>query len=240
MSDIRILPDSAAIAETAAGIVSDLARKAVEQRGRFSLVLSGGSTPRALYERLGSEPYVRQIQWDKVHIFWGDERCVEPDHAESNYRMAKEALLDHAELLPENVHRIKGEIAPDQAASEYEAVLKDYFGGDEPRFDVLLLGMGDDGHTASLFPHTVALIEVEKWVVGNYIASKQVWRVTLTAPAINAAANVIFLVSGTSKAERLRQVIKGSYQPDELPSQLIKPRNGSLIWLVDQSAAAGL
>lgn len=240
MSDLRILPDSAAIAEAAAQIVTDLAQKAIERQGRFSLALSGGSTPRALYQLLATELYASQMQWDKVHIFWGDERCVEPDHDDSNYRMAKEVLLDPMSLPPENIHRIKGEIDPQQAASEYETVLHEYFGSDEPRFDGLLLGMGDDGHTASLFPHTTALNETERWVVGNFIASKQVWRITLTATAINAASNVLFLVSGGRKAERLKQVLKASYQPDKLPSQLIKPRNGNLIWLVDQAAAAGL
>jgi 6-phosphogluconolactonase len=240
MSDLRILPDSAAIAEAAAQIVTDLAQEAIERQGRFSLALSGGSTPRVLYERLAAEPYASQMQWDKVHIFWGDERCVAPEHLDSNYRMAKEALLDPVQMPAENIHRIKGEIDQQQAAEEYEAVLRDYFGGDDPRFDMLLLGMGDDGHTASLFPHTAALNETERWVVGNFIASKQVWRITLTATAINAASNVLFLVSGGSKAERLKQILKGSNQPDELPSQLIQPRNGNLIWLVDQAAAVAL
>jgi 6-phosphogluconolactonase len=238
MSEIKVLPDSASLTQAAAEHVVHLATAAIADYGRFSFGLSGGSTPRDLYKLLAAAPFIQQIDWAKVHIFWGDERCVPPDHPDSNYDMARHTLLDQVPLPPENVHRIQGELPPIEAASNYEKVLRGFFGNQAPRLDLLLLGMGDDGHTASLFPHTAALREREKWVVANEVTAKQTWRITFTQTAINAAANITFLVSGGGKAERLRQVIKGPYTPDDLPSQLVKPQNGSLVWLIDSPAAA--
>lgn len=235
MNEIRVLADADAIARAAADYIRDLAAQSIQAHDRFSLALSGGSTPRKLYQLLAQQT---GIDWRHVHIFWGDERCVASDHVDSNYRMAKESLLDHVPIPGEQIHRMKGELDPAHAAAEYEHILRDHFGQSQPRFDLVLLGMGDDGHTASLFPHTAALSETQRWVVGNFAEAKQTWRITLTAIAINAAQNVMFLVSGIDKAERLRQVLKGPYSPDELPSQLIKPVDGKLIWMVDSPAAS--
>jgi 6-phosphogluconolactonase len=239
MTEIKIASNAEQLAQRAAQYLVELAGRAITERDRFSLALSGGSTPYALYQLLAHPPYVDQVEWSKVHIFWGDERCVPPEDADSSYRAARESLLDSAPIPESQIYRIKGEINPAEAASEYEQIIVSFFGG-EPRFDLILLGMGDDGHTASLFPGTKALDENQRWVIENYVEVKNMWRVTLTPKAINNAANIAFLVSGVGKAERLRQVIRGSYQPHILPSQLVKPVKGKLIWLVDQAAAAQL
>ncbi len=235
MTEVKVVADLDQIAKTAAEYIIEQVRKT---DNRFSIALSGGSTPKSLFQVLAKPAYRDRIDWSKVHVFWGDERCVPPDDPDSNYHMTRETLLDHIPLLPDQIHRIRGEADPADAAAEYEKLLKTFFATNEPRFDVILLGMGDDGHTASLTPNTPALNETERWVVPTYYEAKQNWRVTFTAPVINAAANVVFLVSGSGKAERLRQVLLGPYQPHQLPSQLVKPTNGNLIWLVDQAAAA--
>lgn len=241
MKDIRILPNADSLAKAAADYIIEVAAKAIAKSGRFSIALSGGSTPRALYQLLAAEPYIKQINWQNVHFFWGDERCVPPDDADSCYRMARESLLNHISTPAAQIYRIHGELKPAEAAEDYEKTLRAFFLADLPCFDLILLGMGDDGHTASLFPNTTALDETDKWVTSNYVTTvKQNWRVTLTAPAINAAANIAFLVSGLGKAERLQQVLHGEYQPRELPSQLINPTEGNLIWFIDQPAAAKL
>ncbi len=237
MSEIRVLLDAESLAQAAAEIVVQKAQSVLAGRGQFNLVLSGGSTPRRLYQLLAAEPYRDQINWLNVHVFWGDERCVPPDHLDSNYRLAKEALLDHIPLPPENIHRINGELEPIAAAQDYQEELANHFGDAEPSFDLVLLGMGDDGHTASLFPHTSALQETTRWVIANYVSQKQVWRITLSAAAINAASTVMFLVAGADKAIALKDVLQGEHHPQERPSQLIAPRSGDLHWLVDQAAA---
>jgi len=241
MKDIRILPNADALAKAAADHIVKLAAKAITESGRFSIALSGGSTPRTLYQLLAAEPYIKQIDWQNVHFFWGDERSVPPDDTDSCYLMARESLLNHISTPAAQIHRIHGELKPAESAEDYEKTLRTFFTAKLPRFDLILLGMGDDGHTASLFPNTTALDETGKWVTSNYVTTvKQNWRVTLTAPAINAAANIAFLVSGSGKAERLQQVLQGKYQPRELPSQLINPTEGNLIWFVDQPAAEKL
>lgn len=241
MPDIQILPDAAALARAAADHVAMLAAGAMAERQRFSLGLSGGSTPRALFMLLASAGFAGQIDWSRVHVFWGDERCVPPDHLDSNYYMARETLLNHVPLPEANIHRIQGEMVPAQAATDYERDLQSFFGADDlPRFDLLLQGMGDDGHTASLFPGTTALRERKRRVVENYVPRLGVWRITLTVPVINAAANIVFLVEGANKASTLRAVLQGPYQPDVYPSQFIQPANGHLLWMVDQAAAAQL
>lgn len=237
MTNIRIAPDVNALARTAADTIQTIAKKAIDETGRFNIALSGGSTPKTLFELLASE-YKDQIDWSKTDVFWGDERCVPPDDPDSNYYMARETLLDSVPLPPSNIYRIKGELPPDDGAAQYEETLHTYFHDQLPRLDVILLGMGDDGHTASLFPGTDVLTEQTRWVAPNHVATvKQTWRITFTAPVINNAANVMFLVAGAGKAERLKQVLQGEYRPTELPSQLIKPTNGNLIWAVDQAAA---
>ncbi len=238
MSIIKIFPDPPALAHAAAETVTALAAEAVAARGRFSIGLSGGSTPRPLYELLAGEPFAPRIEWSNVHVFWGDERCVPPDDEDSNYRMTREALLDHVPLPLQNIHRVQGELPPPQAATAYEQDLHQFFSEPRPRFDLLLQGMGGDGHTASLFPGTQALHEQQRWAVENYVQKLDSWRVTLTACAINAAAHVIFLVDGTPKAEALRAVLRGLYMPETYPSQLVQPSDGDVVWMVDSQAAA--
>ena len=238
MTNMRIAPDVNSLARMAADTIRELANTAIGQTGRFSIALSGGSTPKTLFELLAAE-YTQNIDWKNVYIFWGDERCVQPDDADSNYKMAHETLLDHVSLPASNIFRIKGELEPADAATHYEETLHTYFHDQLPRFDLILLGMGDDGHTASLFPGTEALNERERWVIPNHVVSaKQTWRITFTVPVINNAANVMFLIAGSGKAARLKQVVQGAYTPNELPSQLIKPNDGILIWAVDYAAAS--
>jgi 6-phosphogluconolactonase len=239
MDNVKVVPDAAALAQTTAEFIVTLAADAIRARGHFSIGLSGGSTPRRLFELLATDDFAPRIDWANVHIFWGDERCVPPDHPDSNYQMAQVTLLAHVPLPEGNIHRMQGEIDPAQAAARYEADLRDFFGTERlPRFDLLLQGMGDDGHTASLFPGTAALSERDRWVVANHVQKLDAWRITLTVPVINAAAHVVFLVSGSSKAETVRAVLQGPHQPNTLPSQYIQPHDGQLLWMVDAAAAA--
>ena len=238
--------NAAGLAGAAAAHFVEQAVAAIEARGRFAVALPGGSTPRATYALLAGPEFARRIDWARVHVFWGDERCVPPDHPDSNYSMARETLLDHVPIPVENVHRVRGEIDPAQAADEYERTLRDFFatrpGEAEAAtcFDLILLGMGGDGHTASLFPGTAAIHEDTRWVVAHFVDQLNAWRLTLTPIAINAAAQVTFLVAGAGKAERLREVLTGPLQPDRLPSQIVQPAAGRLLWLLDTAAAAQL
>ena len=243
--EIRILPDGAAIAQRAAEEFVQAAASAVRERGSFNVTLAGGSTPKALYSLLVSDPTLRsQVPWDKLHLFFGDERHVPPDHPDSNFRMATEAMISKSPLKPEQVTRIKGEY-PDaeQAALEYEKTLRDYFklkAGDYPRFDLLFAGMGNEGHTLSLFPGTKALHADGRIVVRNWIGKLYTERITLTAPAASNAAEIIFMVTGADKALALKAVLEGPYEPDQLPAQLLQPKNGKLLWLVDAAAGSML
>jgi len=243
---IRIFADVQALSEAAAHEWVRCSREAVAARGRFTVALSGGSTPKRLYHLLAAEPFRSQIDWGRVEIFWGDERCVPPDHADSNYHMAREAMLAHLPIPTEHVHRIEAERADrDAAAWNYTDVLgrvfKDtvYADGPPPAFDLILLGMGPDGHTASLFPHTKALDETKRWVVANHVPQLNTDRLTLTRPILNRAREVLFLVAGADKAERLVEVLAGPADPKRLPSQSIQP-DGQLVWFVDRAAAARL
>ena len=245
MREVRILADGATIAKRAAEKFVEAAKTAASERGSFSVALAGGSTPKALYGLLANDPALRaQVPWDKMQVFFGDERHVPPDHADSNFRMASEALISKAPLKPEQVHRIKGEY-PDteKAALEYEQVLRSEFhlaAGALPRFDLILLGMGNEGHTLSLFPGTKALHDNGRLVMRNWVGKLFTERVTMTAPVANNAALVIFMVTGTDKASALKAVLEGPNEPEQLPSQLIQPKNGTLLWLVDPAAAAML
>jgi len=192
-----------------------------------------------MYTRLAGA----QVGWEHVHFFWGDERCVPPGHAESNYRMADEALLSHIPIPTGNIHRVHGELSAKEAAQDYEDELRLFFGSETPHFNLILLGLGRDGHTASLFPGTPTVREKAHWVAAvshNIPPPPLVDRVTLTLPVLNAATQMLFLASGAEKAERLAQVLHGSFQPDLLPAQAVKPANGTVRWLVDQAAAANL
>jgi 6-phosphogluconolactonase len=242
--EVRILPDGAAIARRAAQKFVEAATSAVNEKGSFSVALAGGSTPRTLYALLVDDPALRaQLPWVKMQVFFGDERHVGPDHPDSNFRMATEAMFSKSSLKPEQVTRIKGEY-PDanQAAREYEQAIRSHFqllNEKFPRFDLVLLGMGSEGHTASLFPGTKALHEKERIAVSNWVGKLLSDRITLTPPAINHAAHVIFMVTGADKAPALTAVLERVYEPDQLPAQLIQPANGTLLWLVD-TAAGGL
>jgi 6-phosphogluconolactonase len=239
--NILVFDDAEHVAQGAARRFVELAGQSIAERAGFSVALSGGSTPKRIYELLASDEYRDQVDWQNVHIFFGDERTVPPDHHESNFRMANEAMLSHLPVQETNVHRLNGVGDAAANASDYESEMREYFGdADWPRLDLVMLGMGDDGHTASLFPETTALDEQTAWVVANWVEKFNTWRITLTAPAINAARNVIFLITGAGKAERLHEVIKGERDTARLPSQLIAPREGRLEWFVDRAASAKL
>jgi 6-phosphogluconolactonase len=243
--EIRILPDANAIAQMAAAEFLAAAQEAVRERGSFSVALAGGSTPKALYGLLISDPLLQaKVPWSKMQFFFGDERHVPPDNAESNYRMAKEAMLAKAPVTPNQVHRIHAE-NPNaaQAAEEYEAELRESFQlkpGQFPRFDLVLLGMGPEGHVASLFPGTKALQEERRLAVSNWVGKFFTDRITLTFPVLNNAARIIFMAHGAEKAPALKGVLEGPYEPDQLPSQAIRPTAGKLVWLVDPTAASML
>ena len=239
----RVLPDAMALAARAAEEFTRAAEKAAAERGRARIAISGGSTPKAAFQLMAdpAQPWRTRMPWDKLELFWVDERCVPPDHSDSNYRMTREALLDKVPIRPENVHRMEGELEPDVAAARYESLLRNTFrleGAESPRFDLLALGMGPDGHTASLFPHTDALHEMGRLVTANHVVQKDTWRITLTWPVINQASSVFFLIGGSDKTEMLRQVFTGPNDPERLPSQLIWPSSGILTLILDQAAAA--
>ncbi|AKF07907.1 6-phosphogluconolactonase [Sandaracinus amylolyticus] len=243
--EVEIHPDRDALVHAAAEHVVALARAAVAARGVFTIALAGGATPRPVYERLAQPSFVGRIDWSRARIFFGDERCVPPDHPESNYRMAREALLDRVPIPAANVHRIAGEDEPEHAARAYERTLRACFGDVEGpparSFDLVLLGMGDDGHTASLFPGAPAMNEARRWVVPSEIARPHpMWRITLTPVVIDAAAAVTFLVDGASKAERLAHVLEGRDGAERLPAARIAPTHGALRWMIDAEAASQL
>ncbi len=242
--DIVIAESPAALDAVAADALIDLARQSIQERDRFTVALSGGRTPRGLHRELLVESRRRDVDWTKVAFFWGDERTVPPDDDESNFRMAKETLLKPLGIQKEQVHRFHTEIADwTECAEAYEQRLKVVFKASPPAFpvfDLILLGMGDDGHTASLFPFTEALREKRRWVVANLVPQLQTTRLTMTAPCINAARNVWFVVAGQGKATRLAQVLNGPSDPERLPSQLIRPTDGRLRWFVDEAAMSQL
>jgi 6-phosphogluconolactonase len=236
-------PDPAALAWRAALQFVELAEEAVAARGRVRIAVSGGSTPKATFALLAdsTRPFLKRMPWQQLELFWVDERTVPPDHPESNYRMTKESLLDHVNLRPEQIHRIPGELEPEVAAAQYEFELRRSFrleGAESPRFDIVSLGMGDDGHTASLFPHTEALHEMGRLVVANSVPQKDTWRVTLTWPVINNAREVFFLIAGADKAAPLKEVFTGPKDVERLPAQLIWPASGILTLVLDKAAAA--
>lgn len=232
---IKVAPDLNGIALEAAERIIGLSEQAIERNDRFSIVLAGGSTPKALYELLATDAFATRIHWPKVMVYFGDERCVPPDHPDSNYRMARNALLSEVPIPGDNIYRIRGEIEPESAAIEYGQMLKEHFG--DGGADLVLLGMGDDGHTASLFPGTNALKETKHRCVSVYVERLKSWRVTMSAPFLNRAEDVIVMVAGTSKAGRVEQVLQGDVNPDQAPIRLIAPHSGKMTWLLDVGAA---
>lgn len=264
-NNLIVLDDLKALALEAAARFISIGSAALQRSGRFTVALSGGSTPRALYEVLARDH--QDFAWDKVHVFWGDERCVPPDHADSNFNLAQQALLSKVKVLDQNVQRIHGENEPSQAAFAYEYELRKVFGAQMaaeaglgtpeadlsdqpsrivtsggislfPAFDLILLGMGADGHTASLFPGTSGLHETRRWVIANHVEQLHTDRITLTTRVINHAQNIIFLIAGLDKADALKSVLQGEPAPDRYPAQLVKPRTTGLTWLVDRAAAS--
>lgn len=238
-----VMPDANALAARAAEQFTVAAERAASERGRVRIAISGGSTPKAAFQLLAdaAQPWRGRMPWDKLELFWVDERCVPPDHPESNYRMTREALLDHVPLRPEQVHRMEGELNPQMAAARYESLLRNAFrleGAESPRFDLVQLGIGPDGHTASLFPHTDAITEMIRLVAANHVPQMDTWRITLTWPVINQASSVFFLIAGMDKAAVLKEVLMGPNDPERLPSQLIWPSSGILTLILDQAAAA--
>ena len=243
--DLLVVADQAALAREAAKRIAAIAEEAVARCGRFTVALAGGSTPKRLYSLLAAEPYCTRLPWRETHVFWGDERAVPPEHPDSNFGMAKVTLLSRVPILADQIHRMQAERKDlDAAAGEYEAEIARTFAaqppGEPPAFDLILLGLGADGHTASLFPHSEALQETKRWVVPNYIPKLKVNRLTLTPPILNRAAMILFLVSGGEKATVLQAVLDGPPDPERLPAQLIRPVAGRLVWLVDQAAASRL
>lgn len=241
--EYQVVADSVALAAEAAERFTSAAEAAVAKRGRARIAISGGSTPKAAFALLADEtkPWRARVPWEKLDLFWVDERCVPPDHAESNYRMTREALLDRVPLPAAQVHRMEGELEPEVAAARYESLLRNTFrleGAESPRFDLVALGMGPDGHTASLFPFTEAIHEMGRLVTANFVPKLDMWRITLTWPVINQASQVFFLIGGADKAEVLNEVVFGARDPERLPSQLIWPAGGILTLVLDKAAAA--
>jgi 6-phosphogluconolactonase len=242
-AQVRVYRDPEELALKAARRFARLADQYVVGCGRFTVALSGGST--------AEDPFLNTVPWSSIYFFWGDERCVPPDHADSNFRMTHETLLSKVPVPEQNIFRVPAELPEAATAAErYTATLTTFFLADReanrsgtaplsslPRFDLIFLGMGPDGHTASLFPHTAALQAGEKIAVANYVEKFKAYRITLTAATINNARNITFLAAGEDKAETLRNVLEGPHQPEVYPSQLIQPRNGTLLWMVDEAAA---
>lgn len=237
----RVLVCSSQADLWSAGAHFILEKTLTTEKSSYRIALSGGSTPRGLYQALASHPFREQLPWPSIRLFWGDERPVPPDHPDSNFRMARESLLDHVPLAPDQVFRIEGERPPEDAASRYEEVLREHFhtGKDvPPRFDLLLLGMGPDAHTASLFPDTPALEETRRTVVANWVEKLNTFRITLTPPVLNAAGEVLFLVSGEDKADAVRTVLEGERRPRQYPAQLVNPTEGHVTWVLDRAAGS--
>lgn len=235
---LRIVENPVELAYEGAKLFRDASEQAIAEQGRFSVALSGGSTPRMLFQHLG-DSYRKKIAWDRVHLFWSDERCVPRDHEQSNFRLAYDELISNIWIPHENIHRIKGEIRPEEAAGYYEAVMKRHFGEDMPSFDLIMLGVGPDGHTASLFPGSEALREKQRLALPVFSNTALHWRVTLTLPVLNYAKQVLFLISGPSKAGIVSALL-GKKEGNGYPAAMVKPTTGTITWLLDKDAAAEL
>lgn len=236
---IAIYPDLETISQQAAAYIARIAREAIVTRGRFTLALSGGNTPKKLYSLLATEPYSSQIDWQLVDIFWSDERCVPPDDPESNYLMAQEVLLSRISIAVAQVHRMPADRADRDAASlAYTRDMQRVFSTNGiPEFDLLQLGMGPEAHTASLFPHQPSLHETQRLVMPVSVPKPPPDRLTFTPPILNAARNILFLATGADKVDALHAVIEGPTNPDEYPAQIVRPPNGEVTWMVDSAIA---
>lgn len=237
---LHIHKDTTALQKEMAGWIVEDIEKVLAKKDRYTLVLSGGSSPQGLYTLLSAAPWRSRVPWEKLHFFWGDERYVPFSDARHNGRMAYETLLRHVPVPAAQIHYMDTSLSPEDAAQDYEKLLHRYFTPQQATFDLVLLGMGDDGHTLSLFPGSALITESHAWVAAPYVKAQQMYRITLTAVAVNQAARVAFLVTGEKKATTLHEVLRGDFQPERLPAQIIQPADGALHWFIDQAAAASL
>ncbi|QNF35331.1 6-phosphogluconolactonase [Adhaeribacter swui] len=237
---IQIFKNITALSQAAAEIFVQVAQAAVKEKGKFSVALTGGSSPEGMYRLLAQSPYREQVPWEQTYIFWGDERWVPLTDERSNAKMAFETLLSHVPVPKNHIYPMWADVAPEQFASDYEDLLKKYFDDEELLFDLMLLGMGDDGHTASLFPGTAVLQEQDRWVQAYYLEPQHMHRITLTAPCLNRSKKIMFLTYGEKKANALYEVQEGARNPQKYPSQLIEPLTKDVVWLVDEAAASKL
>jgi 6-phosphogluconolactonase len=238
--DVSIFPDGGQLSVAAAQYIVRVAQESISAHGRFTLALSGGSTPRKLYAMLADEPYRGQINWALVEIFWSDERCVPPDNAESNYQLAQEVMLTKLPIAPSQIHRMPADLPDRDAASlAYTKEMQQVFGTEGiPQFDLIQLGMGPEGHTASLFPHQASLHEPQRLIMPVTVPKPPPPRLTFTPPLLNAAIHTLFLVTGAEKDQAIQAVLEGPYQPDEYPAQIVRPTSGEVTWMLDKAAAA--
>ncbi len=238
--ELHIAKDPQQLSENLAAWISNYVQEVLQEQERFTFVLSGGNTPKQLYQLLAKEPYRQMIPWEKIHFFWGDERAVPFEDDRNNAKMAYETLLTPLRIPEENIHVMRTDILPEAAAAEYEALLKEYFSNSEVTFDLVLLGMGDDGHTLSLFPGLPIVQEQKAWAKSFFLTAQHMYRITLTAPVVNRSACVVFMATGAGKAITLKNVIEGTFNAEQFPSQLIRPQDGELHWFVDEAAAGAL
>lgn len=236
--EVVIKPTPTEVSKALAEWISSYIEETLANQDRFTFVLTGGGSPKELYTLLASPPYKTRINWEKVHLFWGDERAVPFSDDRNNAKMTFETLIDNVPVPPDQVHVIQTELGPDQAATAYETLLKTYFDEEGPTFDLVLNGMGEDGHTLSLFPGQPVIHEKDAWVKAYWLDAQQMYRITMTAPLVNRAGRVVFLTFGTGKAHALKEVLKGARNVDLYPSQIIQPQSGELWWFVDQAAAS--
>ena len=244
-TEVRVFPDAKSLSRGAADEFARAARAAIDSRGQFTVALSGGSTPKAMFSLVADDHRgtTTPLAWDRIHVFFGDERHVPPDHPESNFRMASESLLDRVPIPSGNVHRVLGELDAATAAARYEVELRSVFRttpGALPQFDLVLLGVGTDGHTASLFPGSAALGETTALVTANWVEKFKSHRITFTFTLLNKASEVLFLTAGNDKAEMLRNILRGDPSGQTYPAQNVRPHDGGLIWMVDEAAASAL
>jgi 6-phosphogluconolactonase len=240
-SQVRVYPTRSAAAHAAAAQFVATAEKAMNARGRFTVALAGGNTPRDVYRLLATEEYASMVDWPNVSVFWGDERCVPFNDPENNASMARETLLNHVPVAPNNIYRIQSQLPPQEAAQNYEQTLRRYFSGrgtNLPNFDLVLLGIGAEGHTASLFPGSPLLNEKERWVGAVYVEKMKSWRISLTPVALNAASKVLFTVIGEEKAQAVKQILTEPKQPNLLPAQVVDPPDGQVLWIFDKPASS--
>ena len=238
--ELHVYPEVAQLSTAVAEWMTTYIADTLARKDRFTIALSGGSTPEMLHRTLAAEPYRSRIDWSKLHVFWGDERAVPFTDDRNNAKMAYDTLLNQVAVPPYHIHVMRTDISPEASAAAYEKILHEYFEVTGPTFDLVLLGMGDDGHTLSLFPGTEVVRERKAWVKAYYLTAQEMYRITLTAPIANRAGAVLFLVAGEKKATALKAVLEGDMKTDVYPSQLIQPEQGQLLWFVDEAAAANL